>query len=146
MSTGHGIVVREATLDEARVVHEQIPEFDPDYIDANLDRLGIVDKNPHIVVAETDQAAAGYMVSYDRTDAPNTMHIWLTGVTPEHRRHGVLQAMVTDAASTARERGHNRLTVKSDKGRFGSMVSALGRLGFEHTTTDGNSVRFALSL
>jgi len=86
------------------------------------------------------------MVCYDRPDAPNTMHIWLTGVTPEHRRHGVLQAMVMDAAQTARERGRDRLTVKSDKERFGSMVGALGRLGFEHTATDGDSVRFALTL
>lgn len=142
MANSELVVVHEASLEAAIAVHVQIPEFEAGYIKSEYPEKGIGDKCPYIVVGEVGAVAAGYMIGYEK---PDSMHIWLAGVVPGYRRHGVFNAMIDAVADEAKARGRNILTVKSYE-RFDPMLQALAKLGFAQTSTDGGSIRFAKEL
>jgi ribosomal protein S18 acetylase RimI-like enzyme len=138
------IKVEQATLEQAVAIHSQIPEFDPSYIINNIDRpdLAIRDKKPHIVIARFEGKPAGYMISYDRTDTPGTMHIWLNGTIPQFRGHGIFKVLIDNVIDEAHARGDKNITVMSNPEHFPNMISALRASGFEITEQASNSIRF----
>ena len=140
------IVVRKATLEETNAVHRVIPEFDVDYIDRNIERLGIGHKRPYYLIANVIDLPAGYMIGYDRDDAPHTMHIWLNGTVPEYRGKGIFRELLAALLKEAHKRGCERVTVKSDERRFPSMIAALKSSGFKLIEQQGDSVRYELRL
>lgn len=138
------IVVVPASLDEAITVHQSIPEFDGTYVAENINRpdLDILHKNPYITVAKVGDKTAGYMISYDRSDEPDTMHVWLNGTNPQFRGQGVFGALLRNLEQEAKRRRKAHITVMSNSVRFPNMIKALRASGFEVTEQNGDSVRF----
>lgn len=140
------VVIKKVTLKEASTVHGLIPEFEVDYIDKNIERLGIHHKHPYSLIATIDGRSVGYMISYDRGDVSRTMHIWLNGTIPEYRRNGVFGRLLEGTTKEAIRRGHAQITVKSDKKHFPAMVYSLQRHGFKLIEQKGDSVRYCLEV
>lgn len=139
------ITVEAATLEAVTLVHARIAEFaSQTYIADNFDRpdLNISAKNPYIILAKIGGVAAGYIIGYDRSDAPRTMHIWLNGTDPQYRGRGVFGALLGNLVEEALRRGHEKLTVKSDLEAFPAMIRRLEASGFEQTQRSGSSVRY----
>lgn len=138
------VVVVPASLDEAIAVHQSIPEFDATYIADNINRpdLDILSKNPYITVAKVGDKTVGYMISYDRSDEPDTMHIWLNGTNPQFRGQGVFGALLRSLEHEAKKRRKAHLSVMSNSVRFPNMIGALTASGFEVTERNVDSVRF----
>jgi GNAT superfamily N-acetyltransferase len=139
--------IEQASIAEATAVHIRIPEFDPDYITDKLKQLDILGMNPYVIIAKVGEAAAGYMIGYDKPGAPDTldehsMYIWLNGTIPQYRGRGVFKALLHSLFEEAVARGHKRVSVKSDVQRFPNMVSALIASGFELAERTGDSVRY----
>ena len=138
------ITVVPVSLDEAIAVHQGIPEFDATYTAENINRpdLDILHKNPYITAAKIGGENAGYMISYDRSDVPDTMHIWLNGTSPQFRGQGVFSALLQDLEQEAKKRREAHITVMSNSAHFPGMIKALTASGFAVTEQNGNSVRF----
>ncbi|KIP12559.1 hypothetical protein PHLGIDRAFT_61879 [Phlebiopsis gigantea 11061_1 CR5-6] len=86
--------------------------------------------SPHI----TQDAIVAFLFAHPRTHASplrtgetDTLHIWLAGVSPEHRKAGLLQQMV-DNLST---RVVGSLTVCTIPARFPNMWGWLTKRGWE---------------
>ena len=79
------ITVTEATIKDACLVHEAIPEF----IDTPLPGLYEDRKNDATwitLIASVEGIEAGYLVAYDR-DGDGSLYCWMIAVKPDFRRH-----------------------------------------------------------
>ena len=123
-------------LEKAIMVHRQIPEFDPAYIQSRYVEKKIASKNPYIIICRHDAADVGYMIGYD---APDSMYLWLNGTLPDCRKKGVFRLMLDDLVAEAKRRGHTKITVKSYE-RFNPMLNALANAGFHQTGREGSSI------
>jgi ribosomal protein S18 acetylase RimI-like enzyme len=134
------ISIRTSRSDEIENIHQHIPEFDPYYIVKNSKRKDIDNKNPCYIIGYSDSKAVGYCVAYD---TPDSMYIWLIGVLPAFRRHGIFTALMDAILNEAHARGHSKVSVKTYP-HFESMVAALTKQGFIQSKED--SVTTALYL
>lgn len=106
-------------FDQAYSIHQQIPEFHIDsttYSQLN-ERINHV-KNPLILIAYIDHQPVGYLIGYERY---SSFYIWLAGVLPSHRRHGIFVQLIDRIEKWAKERNYEKLTVKT-RNSFKSML------------------------
>lgn len=122
-----------ALFEPAVTVHEQIPEFEHSSESRAqlLERIHTV-KHPLILVAYTDEQPVGYVIAHERD---GSFYIWLAGVLPTYRRHGVLSQLMTRAEQWARQANYTSLTIKT-RNRFKSMLLFLIARDFKIVDVD----------
>jgi len=115
------IEIREnlSLFNDAFSIHQQIPEFQIDSTihDQLIERINNA-KHPVILVAYINNQPVGYLISYERY---SSCYIWLAGVLPSHRRHGIFAQLIDRVEQWARERNYNSLTIKT-RNSFKSML------------------------
>lgn len=106
-------------FDDAFFIHRQIPEFQTDLTTRQelIERINNA-KHPLIVVAYVDNQPVGYLMGYERY---SSFYIWLTGVLPSHRRHGIHSKLVNRAEQLAKDANYTSLSVKT-RNCFKSML------------------------
>ena len=118
--------VEEGTIEEAKSVHAQMPEFEypQDEIES---RLG--GKFPFILVAKgQDSQLIGYLISYNRYN-DGSLYCWIAGVIPSFRRQGVLRELMRQQELFAKEKQFSSLKIKTMQ-KFPAMISFLKKDGY----------------
>ncbi|UJR09889.1 hypothetical protein I4U23_014111 [Adineta vaga] len=106
-------------FDQAFSLHQQIPEFQTQSstYEQLLERINNA-KHPLILVAYVDNQPVGYLMGYEC----NTLfYIWLAGVLPMYRRHGIFVQLMNQTEQWAKKRNYNVLTIKT-RNCFKSML------------------------
>ena len=118
------IVIRESLLEDAAMVHNDIPEFEQRELAYFYER--IKERERLVLVAYEDEEPAGYMIAYELDEG---FYCWLTGVMPDFRKKGVMKRMMAYVQDWAKLRGYKKLIVKTrNKRRI--MLRYLIRNGF----------------
>lgn len=123
------ITAREIPIEQAASVHNAIPEFDLRPVEHFTERY--TGKDHLIVGGYVDDHLAGYLIGYDR-DGDGSFYCWMAGVTPQHRRKGVLSVMMDYEEEWARRRGYNKIKVKT-RNKFREMLVYAITHGFNLT-------------
>jgi len=106
------ITIKEVPIEEAVKVNATIVEFDAAYQkDYFEDRYK--DKEKLIIVAYVDNQPAGYIVGYDKFE-DGSFYCWMAGVNPKFRRLGLLKALVDYEDKWAKEKGYNKIKIKTE--------------------------------
>ncbi|CAF1318679.1 unnamed protein product [Rotaria sordida] len=115
------IDIREnlSLFDDAFSIHRQIPEFqiDSTTYDQLIERINNV-KHPLILVAYINNQPVGYLMGYERY---SSFYIWIAGVLPNHRRHGIFDQLINRTEQWAIKEKYNSLTIKT-RNSFKSML------------------------
>ena len=131
MSNGAGtqddLIIKAATIEEARKAEELIPEFGgASDITEYFSRIG---EAKHLVlVARVDGEAVGFKVGYEI--APGVFYSWIGGVVPKARRAHVAEKLMQEQEKWGKAHGYKKIQVKS-KNRFGSMMIMLIKAGYQ---------------
>lgn len=123
------ISITEVSLSDAYRVHERIPEFAvrfPYSLQTFFDRT--TGRETIALIATADEKEAGYLVGYDR-DLDGSFYCWMTGVDPDYRRRGILQALMIYLEGWARQKGYTLLKIKTRNHRR-EMLSFLTKNDF----------------
>jgi len=120
------ITVKEALLTEALKVEATIPEFDETYPQNYEKELN--GRTNLITVAYVDDKAAGYMIGYDRFK-DNSFYCWMTGVSPEFRKMGILKKMMYFFTDWCKNQGYKKIKIKTRNSRR-EMFAYLVKYGF----------------
>jgi GNAT superfamily N-acetyltransferase len=120
-------------FEQAFAIHRQIPEFDiQSTAQEQLHERIRSAKQPLILVANIDDQPAGYLMGYERN---GSFYVWLAGVLPAYRRHGVLAQLMTRTEQWARTANYTSLTIKT-RNRFKSMLLFLLSRDFKIVDVD----------
>jgi GNAT superfamily N-acetyltransferase len=106
-------------FNDAFSIHQQIPEFQIDSTSYQqlIDRINNV-KHPLILVAYINNQPIGYLMGYERD---SSFYIWLAGVLPSHRRHGILIQLMNRTEQWAMKTNYTSLSIKT-RNCFQSML------------------------
>lgn len=124
------ISIKEVPIEEAVKVNATIVEFETPY-QKNYFEGRYRDKEKLIIVAYIDNLSAGYLVGYDKF-GDGSFYCWMTGVNPKFRKKGVLKALINYEEKWAKERGYNKIKIKTRNNRR-EMLSYLVKYGFFFT-------------
>jgi len=105
------IAIREASLEEAFSVAQQVPELDNRYPFKNWEEK-LYGKEPLILVAYMNGVPAGLKIGYNKWN-DNRFYSWIGGVIPEFRRKGVALELLDEIEHYARENGFSLLEMKT---------------------------------
>lgn len=120
------VEIFESKIEDAERIDELIPEFDPLYIQKNIRKLE--NSKTLILSASISKKDAGYAICYDRYNDGST-YLWLLGVVPEAREHGVMNALMQYIYNWAKKEGYKSIKVKTQNFRK-AMLIALIKNGF----------------
>ncbi len=124
------ITIKEVPIEEAVKVNATIVEFDAPYQkDYFEDRYK--DKDKLIIVAYVDNLPAGYIVGYDKF-GDGSFYCWMAGVNPKFRKLGLLKAMMDYEDKWAKEKGYNKIRIKTRNNRR-EMLAYLVKYAFFFT-------------
>ncbi len=124
------ITIKEVSIEEAVKVNATIVEFgDPYQKEYFEDRYK--DKEKLIIVAYVNGQPAGYLVGYDRLE-DGSFYCWMAGVNPSFRKMGVLKALMDYEDKWAKEKGYNKIKIKTRNNRR-EMLAYLVKYGFFFT-------------
>lgn len=121
--------IREVPLADIIKMHERIPEFATQFpytIETFRERTE--GKKVLAIIAFIDGEAAGYVVGYDR-DGDGSFYCWMAGVDPNHRRKGILSALMDYQREWAKKQGFKVLKIKTRNNRR-EMLGFLVKSGF----------------
>ncbi len=138
------ITIKKASIEEAVSVNATIVDFtyaecQKDYFE---DRYKGKDKL--IIVAYVDDQPAGYIVGYNRFE-DGSFYCWMAGVNPKFRKLGLLKAMMNYEDEWAKEKGYNKIKIKTQNDRR-EMLAYLVKYGFfftevvQHPNIDDNRI------
>ncbi|PIN73475.1 hypothetical protein COV20_04595 [Candidatus Woesearchaeota archaeon CG10_big_fil_rev_8_21_14_0_10_45_16] len=127
------LVVKEASLPEAATVNATITEFDRVF-DAPYFSQTIGSKKHLIIVAYLSGRPVGYVIGYDKF-SDGSFYCWMAGVDPEHRRKGILKAMMTYFNSWVRGKGYEKIKIKTRNNRR-EMLSYLVKERYNFTEVE----------
>ena len=120
------VVIKETDWQVAFAVCEQIPEFDPPYLQSKWrDRLE--GKDFLCLVAFESDAAIGCKVGYPED---GYFYSWVGGVLPGFRKRGVARSLADEMERILRIRGFSVLRMKTQH-RFAAMLTFAQGNGFE---------------
>jgi len=115
------VEIREglSLFNDAFSIHQQIPEFQIDSTSYQqlIERINNV-THPLILVAYIDNQSIGYLMGYERY---SSFYIWLAGVLPSHRRHGILIQLMNRTEQWAMKANYASLSIKT-RNCFKSML------------------------
>lgn len=124
------ITIKEVPIEEAVKVNATIVEFDAPYQKDYFEER-YKDKDKLIIVAYVDDQPAGYIVGYDKF-GDGSFYCWMAGVNPKFRKLGLLKAMMDYEDKWAKEKGYNRIKIKTRNNRR-EMLAYLVKYGFFFT-------------
>jgi len=125
--------VKEVPIEEAVKVNATITEF----IEAGKPypqtyfTQRYEGKKHLILVAYVDQEPAGYVVSYQRYEE-DAFYCWMAGVDPQHRKKGVLKAMMDYQETWARQNNYKKIKIKT-RNNIKAMLHYLVKYDFKFT-------------
>ena len=112
--------VKHAALEEAEQVHQQIPEFSPDYLKRFYSEK-YNEKKRVVLTAQTGNENSGYLIGFDRFN-DGSVYCCCFGVAPPFRRKGVLKALMDYFEQWAEKEGFKKIKVKTEN-RFREALS-----------------------
>lgn len=124
------IVIKEVFIEEAVKVNATIVEFGVPYQKDYFENR-YKDKEKLIIVAYVDEQPVGYIVGYDKFE-DGSFYCWMAGVNPKFRKWGLLKAMMNYEDKWAKERGYNKIKIKTRNNRR-EMLAYLIKYGFFFT-------------
>ena len=124
------ITIKEVPIEEVVKVNATIVEFDAPYQKDYFENR-YKDKNKLIIVAYVDDQPAGYIVGYDKF-RDGSFYCWMAGVNPKFRKLGLLKAMMDYEDKWAKEKGYNKIKIKTRNNRR-EMLAYLVKYGFFFT-------------
>lgn len=117
---------RLGNLDEVWQLHHLIPELRPlESREVLLNRCG--ERDVLAFIAFWQEQPVGYKLGYGLSC--QVFYSWLGGVIPSCRRRGVALALMLAQEQTVRERGYQRIEVKT-MAAFPGMIHLLKRRGY----------------
>lgn len=125
------VEVFERPLEQAVSVNSTIVEFTEPLGKAAFEAR-IQGKVNLVLIGQIEGKPAGYIVSYEDDRYPNAFYVWMGGVDPQFRGMGVLKAMMHYQEIWAKEKGYEKLVLKTRNGRR-EMLSYLAGNGFNFT-------------
>ncbi len=118
------VVIRACDITDAEAIHRLSLEalgyeYSLEHTAAKLNKL-LSDSGNHILVAELDGEAVGYIhaVDYDLLYAPHYKNIMGIAVSPKHRRQGVGKALLAAVEQWAIETGAEAVRLCSGEERI----------------------------
>ncbi len=124
------IIIKEVPIEEAVKVNATIIEFDElyqrDYFEERYQN-----KEKLILVAYVDNLPGGYLVGYDKF-GDGSFYCWMARVNPLFRRRGILKALMDYEDTWAKERGYQKIKIKTRNNRR-EMLAYLVKYGFFFT-------------
>ena len=105
------IAIREASLEEAFSVAQQVPELDNRYSLKNWEER-LNGKETLILVAYLNGVPAGLKIGYDKWN-DNRFYSWIGGVIPEFRRNGVARELLEAMEEFALKKEYSLLEMKT---------------------------------
>ena len=128
------VSVHPGTVEEAASVYAKIPEFDDRVADVDEMSRRLARDNALVLIAEIDANPVGFKAGYDRYQ-DGSWYSWLGAVTPDARGQGVGVALLEAQEAWLRERGYERVYVKT-RNKFVSMRVLLAKNGYEVVAVD----------
>lgn len=119
------VTYRQGTLQECVEAANQIDEFVSKESVASLSNR-LAGKSALILVAEENADILGFKIGYELDQ--NTFYSWFGGVTDPARNKGVAQALLKAQEIWVRQRGYERIKVKS-RNQYPAMLRLLLRNG-----------------
>ena len=127
------IVIKEASLEEVVLVNATITEFGGPYEKFYFESR--LKGKPHLALgAYIGGKAVGYMVAYDR-DNDGSFYCWMAGVSPEHRRKGIIGQLMASLEQWTNANGYSWITIKTRNARR-EMLAYLVKAGFNFTAVE----------
>jgi len=124
------ITIEEVPIEEAIKINATIVEFDTPY-QKNYFEDRYKGKDKLIIVAYVDDQPAWYIVGYDKF-GDGSFYCWMAGVNPKFRKLGLLKAMMDYEDKWAKEKGYNKIKIKTRNNRR-EMLAYLVKYGFFFT-------------
>jgi predicted GNAT superfamily acetyltransferase len=127
------ISVKEVGIEVVVKVNAAIKEFS-DYnkpLDKSYFESRYSGKDRLVIAGYFEGELAGYIVGYDNF-GDGSFYCWMAGVDPKFRRKGVLKALMLYQDNWAKERGYDRIKIKTRNNRR-EMLTYLVRAGFLFT-------------
>ncbi len=124
------IIIKEVPIEEVLKVNATIVEFDAPCQKKYFEKR-YKDKEKIIIVAYINNQPAGYIVGYDEFE-DGSFYCWMTGVNPNFRKKGVLKALMDYEDKWAKEKGYNKIKIKT-RNNLREMLSYLLKYGFFFT-------------
>tara|TARA_Y100000031_G_C8118115_1_gene336876 strand:+ start:144 stop:572 length:429 start_codon:yes stop_codon:yes gene_type:complete len=103
------INIKEDKINDVVIINQKIPEFDHYSKDYFTER--IKDSKNIILVAYINNSPIGYLIAYDRFK-DNSIYCWMAGVDSEHRKQGVLTALMNYLEKWAKN-DYNKIKIKT---------------------------------
>lgn len=122
--------IKEVLIEEVVKVNATIVEFDAPYQKDYFEER-YKDKEKLIIVAYVDDQPAGYIVGYDKF-GDGSFYCWMAGVNPKFRKLGLLKAMMDYEDKWAKEKGYNKIKIKTRNNRR-EMLAYLVKYDFFFT-------------
>ena len=126
------MVVKEVGIGEALKVDASIIEFGQPRQKSYFEERYRDKREKLILVAYIQDQPAGYMIGYADEKHSDAFYCWMTGVSPEFRRRGILKALMNYLRQWAWKRGYSKITVKTRNSRR-EMLAYLVKYGFLFT-------------
>lgn len=109
------IIIKEVPIEEVVKVNATIVEFGAPYPKEYFEAK-YKDEDKLLIVAYVNGESAGYIVGYDRFN-DGSFYCWMAGVNPNFRKKGVLKALMDYEDKWAKEKGYNRIKIKTRNNR-----------------------------
>jgi ribosomal protein S18 acetylase RimI-like enzyme len=121
------IIIKEVPIEEVVKINVTIVEFDVPYQKDYFEKR-YKNKEKLIIIAFADGHPAGYIIGYDKF-GDGSFYCWMAGVDPKHRRRGVLKALMDYEDKWAKEKGYNKIKIKTRNNRR-EMLAYLVKYSF----------------
>ncbi len=114
---------------------KRVPEFDNDYYTSEMLKTRVAEANQRmpysITIHGNDGEVDGFAIAYERS---GEFYIWMVGVSPAARGHGLARQLITDCIQEATRRTFRTATVKTHS-NTPAMLRVLEQLGFAVRST-----------
>ncbi|HEY0209535.1 GNAT family N-acetyltransferase [Acerihabitans sp.] len=109
---------RTASAKEIHLLYAQLPELNARHSLMDIEMR--LQHRPHqLIIAEVNGRPVGFIAGYALN--ADVFHLWLAGVLPGFRRHGVARALLAAQEDWAKARGYHIINVNT-RSRFQGML------------------------
>lgn len=124
------LIIKTGSIEEAIVLHGQIPEFEEGYISEKLPEID--SESILVIIASHDGENVGFSICYDKYK-DGSLYIWVDGVLPKYRKFGVYKKVDEYRSEVAKSKGYKSFRIKTQNKRR-EMLSFLIKQGWEIIT------------
>lgn len=139
------ITVRESTVDNVLVVHQNIIEFDEKYPakDFFLNRYSSLEHI--IIVSYCNEIPIGYIIGYE-IDKDN-FYLWLAGVDINYRGLGAFEKMMNYLIEWCKSKNYEKISIKT-RNKYRGMLTYLVKNNWHFLSVEkkGNLLDYRINL